>query len=112
MSAPAVTADLFDLNSLKTQTAQTLYQAAKGLLEGAAGDLRKYAKEIAEDGISALTLPEPRQTELIQELKAQMRVIAEVNRIRANEAGWKTFEQVLMITLRMVVVTAVSLLPK
>ena len=73
------------------------------LLEGAAVDVQKYAVEIA--GSLAVRMASG-EANVTKELIGQLKLVAEANRIRANEAGWNAFERILNVAMR----TAQSLL--
>lgn len=58
----------------------------KGLLSGAKEDLQAYGQEIGKDLIRAVKEDRP---ELEAELKEQLKLIAEIHRIRLNETTWE-----------------------
>jgi hypothetical protein len=78
-----------------TELEAILIDQAQELLEGAAEDIRRYVAFITTDMARALLLPEPER--LLQELAAQLEAVAEINRIRANEAAWRTFHRVVVV---------------
>jgi len=73
------------------------------VLEGGAADMQKYAVEIAGSLAVRMAAGDANVT---KELIGQLKLVAEANRIRANEAGWNAFERILNVALR----TAKSLL--
>lgn len=67
------------------------------LLEGASEDLQKYGAEIVPS--LARSIAEGKENVTI-ELRAQLRGLAEVHRIRANDVAWATLEQILTVAMR------------
>jgi len=63
---------------LQLQLGQQLAGSLKGLVEGAAGDLQAYATQISAELVLALAADDP---SAVRELKAQLKLIAEQNRI-------------------------------
>lgn len=57
----------------------------KDALDGGAEDLKKYGVEIGKDMVRAVRDDRP---ELQRELKEQMKLIGEMNRIRLNNTTW------------------------
>lgn len=76
----------------------------RGVLEGAAEDLQTYVAAISDD--LAMVVERQDAEDLGEELLAQLRAVAELQRIRITDAGWATFQAVI----RTVVSTAIAAL--
>lgn len=66
-------------DQLRDQLGSQLSTALQGLVEGAAGDVQAYANAIAAELVLALSAG---NQEAVRELQGQLRVIAEINRVR------------------------------
>ncbi len=69
----------------------------RGILEGAEADLQAYGVDIA--GSLARSIAEGKDG-LTQELRGQLKALAEVHRLRINAASWEFFEQLLTVAVR------------
>lgn len=76
-------ADSVNWNLLRDQLGAQLAEGLHGLVEGAAGDLQTFANQIAAEMVLALSTGDDGS---VRELKAQLRVMAEVNRVRFAKA--------------------------
>ena len=100
------------LAALKDDVTGILEEQAQSLLQGAAGDVKNYVVAIATDMTRALMLPtQERREALLRELRAQLRALAEINRIRAEQAAWETFERVVSVAAGVALQTAVRSVP-
>jgi hypothetical protein len=68
---------------LQTDLGNSLATELQGLVEGAASDIQAYANEISAELILALS---NNDVQGVEELKAQLGVIAEMNRVRLAKA--------------------------
>lgn len=96
----------FDRSRLTADLADIVQDAARSVLEGAVTDLRDYAARIAFDTTQALLLPPPERNHALEEIYAQLRIIGELQRLRAQDAAWEAFNN----TITLVAKTAVSAL--
>lgn len=102
----------FEIESLKEALTEQVYAAAVNYLQGAIDeDLRGFAKAIAKDAMAAIVLPEPRSSQVIADLKAQVRALGELNRVRAHGLSWDLFSQVTEIIIKTMLKTVLSVLP-
>lgn len=86
-----------DTSSSPIQDLTKIIEAeARDLLQGAAEDMHRFAVQISADMIRAQTLPPIARDHFLRELRAQLRAVAEINRIRAEAAGWRTFERIVV----------------
>jgi hypothetical protein len=70
------------------------------LLEGARGDIEKYARQMVEDLQDIAVLPRgEKRDELRAELLSQVKMLGELNRLRANDAAWRAVEHVMDLAL-------------
>ncbi len=60
-------------------------EVLKGQLDGATDDLKKFGAAIGKDMVRAVRDDRP---EVISELKEQMKLVVEMNRIELNNATW------------------------
>lgn len=76
-------------------------EALKEFLDGAAEDLKTFGKEIAKDMIQAIR---DGREDLVAQLKAQGRTLAEAHRIRLNHIAWdqamNIFERISKIAVK------------
>lgn len=80
--------------------ADIIEEHARRLLEGATSDLRVYVLAISADMAKA-AFSDDREA-LMEELLAQLKAVAEINRLRATKEAWATFESVVQALGRMV----------
>jgi len=76
-------------DNLRVAFSVALDEALAAVVDGARDDLRRFARQIADD--AAIVMAEPdveTRKQLQRELVNQVRAIGEVNRLRANEASW------------------------
>lgn len=92
-----------DLGITDDELKQDFLDSLRGLfgevLEGSFADFEKYISAIAEQYVTAVRAG---QKGLANELKEQLRLIAEVNRIRAVKESWETLDQISDVLLRFV----------
>lgn len=94
-------------NVLETEIREQLRLISEEVLEGAAEDLQKYAKAISASMILAIQREDPAR---VAELKAQLRGIAELNRLRAQQGAQSVVWGVLGRTLDVVFNVAIKAL--
>lgn len=66
-------------DQLRSDLGAQLATSLQGLVEGAAGDIQAYANAISAELVLALSTG---NQEAVRELQGQLRVIAEINRVR------------------------------
>ena len=99
------------LAALKDDVTGILEEQARDLLSGAAGDVKNYVVAIATDMTRALALPSERREALLRELRAQLRLLGEINRIRAEQQAWETFERIVTVVGQTALNTALRSIP-
>lgn len=83
---------------------------AGDLLEGAAADMQTYALAIGTDMARALLSDsESVRKALMEELVAQLVAVGEINRIRAEQAMWHSFQRVIAVAGNVLLRAAVAL---
>lgn len=85
-----------DFEGLVEPIAEDLKKAGRELLEAAEEDLNIFVKDIAADTVRVLAEPdsEARQAKL-SELRGQLALVGERQRIRANQRSWEIFGMVM-----------------
>lgn len=97
----------FDTDKLKTEIGGTLAQGLAGVVEGAAEDLRAFGLSIAGDLLEARLTGDARsEAALIDQLK----VLAEINRIRVEAKMWIVAEKIVKVVFSAVLATALAAL--
>lgn len=81
-----------DKIEFRNSLAVALSDALSGLLEGAANDVEHFVMGISNDAVIAGSLG---RDDLLRELLAQTRLLAELNRLRAVNQAWDTVENVV-----------------
>lgn len=94
-----------DLERLKQDVAGTLSDALADLLEGAHDDMQRYAEAISRDALEAhLTGQEEIQAQLLDQLK----LLAEIHRIRVENHTWTVVASVTRAVFRAALAGALS----
>ena len=83
----------FDTDALEDTLTGAVTEFISGVVEGAKADIKVFGKEIARDMI---TCAEANDREGYQECLAQLRGLAEVNRLRIVNEQYKLAKAVLM----------------
>ena len=97
------------LDTLEHEIRQTLETELAGLVDAAASDLRHYAGSIASSAISIAGVPDAgERARLFAELRGQLKLIAEISRIRASNAAWDSVERIAATALRVGIAAAVA----
>ena len=96
VAAPATTGTA-DWGGLNAELRDVLGDALAGLIDGAADDVDRYVAAIAQDLVRAAANDRP---DLVAELRGQLRLIGEINRVRASDAAWDTAEQIIAAVFR------------
>lgn len=79
--------------------------ALKGALEGAQGDIKQYGSEIGKDLVRAVREDRPA---LGAEVREQLKTLAEIQRVRLNNATWDFVEEKLMQIVKVARVALLS----
>lgn len=82
--------------------------ATQSFLEGSAADLRDYASVVASDAANAFFLPPPERDGALKELYAQLRVLGEMQRLRAEDVAWRTFQNTIELIAKTAVIALVT----
>lgn len=90
-----------DWKYLQERLGQQLATSLQGVVQGAAGDLQNFASAISSELVVALASGDENA---VRELKAQLRLVAEFNRVRAAEGK----EQFMLQLIGVVIDTAVT----
>lgn len=90
----------FSISSLKDKLQPVVMKALQGVIDGAAEDLQLFVAQITENIAEAGTVSDSsRQAALISELEGQIKTVAEVNRLRINNAAWDAGMKTLKIVI-------------
>lgn len=92
MNAKEAREELLADDNVIAEVEDFVRQAGYDLLEAAAEDVRKFAEGITRQMLVAVAAREP---ELIASAKRQAVLLAELQRIRVNNAAWDTFYTVV-----------------
>ena len=98
-NTPAPQPPSIDWSVVTDNITQHLRGQLVGVLEGAADDIDQFINDISFDMTRAVRLG---KTELQDELKAQLLVIAEINSVRVKNAANGVLEGILNVTLSVV----------
>ena len=67
------------------------------LLEGAQEDIREFALDISRMGAKVATEPDPQvRQQLLKSLRSQVKMLAELNRIRVVNESYATVERIIV----------------
>lgn len=88
-----------DFGAIRTELGEVLSEALSDVVEGAAGDLKTFGADIATDMVASIAAG---NTAMTNELKAQIRVLGAINKIRASNAAWGILDAVTSIAMRTV----------
>ena len=81
-----------DIKALAGTVKDVVLDGLNGLVDGAEEDLRAFGQAIAEDLVRVAATGNPA---LVAEVVAQARALGEVQRIRANAAGWAAATKII-----------------
>lgn len=88
--------DKFDFSKITESLGEVMAGELFGIVEGAQEDIQKFGIGIAQSAVLIMQRPEGADRDaLLAEVHAQARLLAEQNRIRANNASWKVVESVV-----------------
>ena len=94
------------LEEIKGDTLTIVKDWASSILEGASEDINKYAVAVATDLGRLVTAPADKVEALKTELIGQLVMVAELNRIRTNNANWKVFQATMGVLANVLSVAA------
>lgn len=83
-------------DQLKEQLGADLGLAMQGIVEGAVEDIQAFANQIASEMVVAL---QSNDQEAVRELKAQLGVITEINRVRVAKAEGAMLMKVINLAI-------------
>jgi hypothetical protein len=92
--------------SLREDLENSLRAGLASVLEGAQTDLQAFAHEISGDMVIAASSGDD---DALEELRAQVRALAEANRLRAVNATWKIAGDVVVGLTSFLITTATRL---
>lgn len=96
--------DKFD-HTLTTEIGKTIADGVTGLVEGAAEDVQEFGFSIAADLMEAkLTGDDESEVALLDQLK----VLAEINRIRVEAKAWIVIEKIVKTAFSVVLAAALA----
>lgn len=95
----------FDLDKLKLDVSRTLADGVGDLLEGSREDMEAFGAAIADDMLEAYLTGREDLTEI---LEAQLKVVAEINRVRAENHTWTVVTKVTRAILEAAVAGALA----
>lgn len=87
-------------DALKDELTGIISDSVQSLVEGASGDVHSFAAAMALDTTKALRLPSGRREPVLEEIVAQTKLVAELNRIRAVNETWHVVQQVVAVVQR------------
>lgn len=88
------------IEDIGTQLEQELRTLVETVAEGARGDIQKWAQQISNDTVMLLQEPdEEKRSKLRQSIVNQVRMIGEVNRIRATHQMWNFVERAVNMAI-------------
>jgi hypothetical protein len=96
-----------DLNKLQGDVSGILQGALDGVVEGAKEDLKDYAAAIAKDMLQAQLAG---NDEVKAQLLDQLKVLAEINRIRVEAHAWVVVEKVVKVLFSAITAGALAVL--
>jgi len=95
------------IEQIKGDTLLIVTDWASSILEGATEDINKYAVAIATDLAKLLTIPDDsRRNAVRDECLSQLKAVAELNRIKVNNATWKAFQAAMSVLASILSVAA------
>lgn len=98
----------FNLRAVTAELAETIHREVFTLLGEASEDLQTIGAEIAPILVTAVATGD---VELTEELKAQLRMIADIHNIRASKAKWRAILAVSATAVRALSLGLHNLLP-
>lgn len=101
--------DNLDLDQLRGDLAGILADGLGDLIEGSQEDVRLFVSEIARDMILA-RISDSDQDSTLEQLQNQLKVVAEINRVRVENHTWIVVTRIIQVALRSVVATALAVL--
>ena len=101
--------DSVDLLGLAKELTNPLLDALEQLAEGMPEDLQRFATLIGEDFLLASLIgDEARKASLQAQLLDQLKVLAEINRIRIEPSSWALVERIVRAVIRAAVAGIMS----
>lgn len=88
--------ELLDEEKLKEDLLNILREAVENLIEGAQEDFENYLRDITAELVVAIRSGDKKMTD---ELKAQVKALGEINRLRAVNGQWQAVEQVFTVAM-------------
>lgn len=87
--------------TLKEDLSELVFHSVSGLVEGAKDDLQAFAYAMADDAVRIIAIADTvRREALFAELMMQVKLIGEINRLRATQAAWDTAIKVVMTVVK------------
>lgn len=97
--------DKLDLDRLKNDVAEALSDGIQDLVEGAKDDVKRFAQEIAKDLLDAKLAGDH---EGVEQLLDQLLVLAEINRVRAENHVWVVVRRIAKVAIQAAVAGVLS----
>lgn len=94
---------IVDWKALQASIQEQVFAAAENWLQGEVEDLKEFSKEIAADAKYLILQPQATRDKLLADLMAQVKLLGEMSRIRANDEGWLMFKKVLHMIFKAVI---------
>lgn len=92
-----------NLEEIQELVGEELRKVVAELVQGAAGDVREFAFGIGRNMLTIQQEPDAAKREaLTAELKSQLKGLAELNRLRINNASWAMFERFFTFTANLI----------
>lgn len=94
---------------LREEVEAILEEGLQDVVEGATEDIRRYAQTISQDLTRAGMIPDPKtRNAVVNELLAQSRLLAEMNRLRAVNEAWDSVDRIVATAVKVGVSALVS----
>jgi hypothetical protein len=90
------------MKDVRKAVVDNITAAAKDFLEGAKEDVQEFGRKIAQDCLLLAAEPKKSKREAgLRENRAQMRVLADIQRVRGTKLAWAVFEHTTAVVVRM-----------
>ena len=96
-----------DLDRLKSDLTDALSDGLADLVDGAKDDIKAYASDISKDMLEAHMTG---QVEVKEQLMDQLKVLAEINRVRVENHTWVVVRKVVEVAFKAATAGALSVL--
>lgn len=100
-----------DLEGAAREVGASIAKALSDIVEGSSEDLRAFGTSVAFNAVRVAQIPDEEDREAaLKEINAQIRLLAEISRIRVNRESWSLVERVVDVATN-VLVSFISSVP-